>query len=544
MKSVKICRSLCESLALFCLVASPVSAAGETTLLRGSIIDHETGAPVPARLYIESGDGHHFLARSDGGTAIHYEKKREEKSVEIHTSLSAHPFEVDLVPGLYKLTVERGKEYFPVTTAIRIGESSEEIEIPIRRWIDMNKLGWYSGETHVHRPIEDLKTLMLCEDLNVGLPLTAWVSKAEDTPLKNNRNEEPIPPAEVIRIDDTHVIWPLNTEYEIGRIGDKSHTFGALFVLNHKEPLDIAAPPVSRVAIEARKQGALLDLDKHNWPWSLMLIPAIRVDLFELTNNHIWRTEFAFKTFHSEATADYMEIEKDGTGFTEGGWIDFGFKTYYALLNCGFDIKPSAGTASGVHPVPLGFGRVYVKLDGPFQYESWINGLRDGRSFVTTGPMLAVQFNGKNPGARFAVSDSDQGSVRVNGDASSLHPLKSIEIIVNGEIARSIPPPEVEGDQRPISMSFDTLIPVPDSSWIAVRTCEDRPDGRPRFAHTAPVHVEVPGRPLLPKRDEVNYFIKRIQEEISRNEPVVSKPMLDEYHKAARHYESLLEKAR
>ena len=43
-------------------------------------------------------------------------------------------------------------------------------------------------------------------------------------------------------------------------------------------------------------------------------------------------------------------------------------------------IKPSAGTASGVHPVPLGFGRVYVKLSGPFRYESWINGLRDGRS--------------------------------------------------------------------------------------------------------------------------------------------------------------------
>ncbi len=59
-------------------------------------------------------------------------------------------------------------------------------------------------------------------------------------------------------------------------------------------------------------------------------------------------------------------IETDADGFTEWGWIEFGFKTYYALLNCGFKMRPTAGTASGVHPVPLGFGRVYVQLPGGF----------------------------------------------------------------------------------------------------------------------------------------------------------------------------------
>ena len=53
-----------------------------------------------------------------------------------------------------------------------------------------------------------------------------------------------------------------------------------------------------------------------------------------------------------------MKVGQDDRGVSERGWIDFTFKNYYALLNCGFRLRPTAGTASGVHPVLLGFGRV------------------------------------------------------------------------------------------------------------------------------------------------------------------------------------------
>jgi hypothetical protein len=45
---------------------------------------------------------------------------------------------------------------------------------------------------------------------------------------------------------------------------------------------------------------------------------------------------------------------------------------------------------AGVHPVPLGFGRVYVQLEGELDADAWLSGLNAGRSFVTTGPMLFV----------------------------------------------------------------------------------------------------------------------------------------------------------
>ena len=75
------------------------------------------------------------------------------------------------------------------------------------------------------------------------------------------------------------------------------------------------------------------------------------------------RTEFAFRDWAVPAPA-WMGI---GSGMeAERNWALYGFANYYALLNCGFRLRPTGGTANGVHPVPLGFGRVYVRVDGKF----------------------------------------------------------------------------------------------------------------------------------------------------------------------------------
>ena len=130
---------------------------------------------------------------------------------------------------------------------------------------------------------------MLAEDLNIAFPLVDWVREAFVAPVARRSPSVRDPGPDPIKIDATHWIYPRNTEYELFTVDGKPHTLGAFFVINHKTPLDLGAPPVRPVAERAHREGALIELDKHNWPWSMAIVPIMPVDLFELSNNHVWR---------------------------------------------------------------------------------------------------------------------------------------------------------------------------------------------------------------------------------------------------------------
>lgn len=534
--------ALCASL----LGVMPLVSAREnrTVELHGHVLDAETRAGLPARLYVRSADGSWFFAKSASpeGSAVEYRRQHSAGSLEMHTTLSGHPFRAELPPGRYTIVVERGKEYPPAEREVLLENKPVHVEIPLGRWINMAARGWYSGDTHVHRSLDELPNVLLAEDLNVALPLTYWVSRPYTSPVEGNLDKRDAGRRGLIRVDATHVIWPVNTEYEIS-VGPKSQQLGALFILNHETPLDRGVPPVGPILEQVRREGALVDMDKHSYPWSLMIVPVMKADLFELANNHVWRTEFGIRTWTADTAPEYMKLEIDQGGFTEWGWIDYGFQTYYALLNCGFRLRPTAGTASGVHPVPLGFGRVYVHLADGFDYWAWVRGLDAGRSFVTTGPMLEVTFNGQGPGHTFNDVREERLTMHIAGAAHSAVPLDRIEVVLSGRV---LPLPAV--DNRPTPQGGYTCpinldVVLEHSSWIAVRCFENRPDKRVRFAHTAPVHVLVRGRPLGPQRHEVESMIGRIKFELERSRPVLTPAALDEFQQALRVYEKLAERA-
>ncbi len=530
--------------ALLLLLGSTASAGGQTILLRGTVVDAETKTPLPCRISIQGQDGawHFPSSTALDGSAVIYNKHGlgDPGIVEKHTTLSPHPFQISLPAGRYAIVVERGKEYHSWTKQVEVGTEPISLTIPLRRWSNMASLGWYSGETHVHRPVCELPNILLAEDLNIAFPLVDWVREAYVAPTALRSGVRVDRDAGEIVVDPTHRILPRNTEYELFTVDRKPHTLGAFFVINHKTPLDLGAPPVRPVAERAHREGALIELDKHNWPWSMAIVPIMPVDLFELSNNHVWPSRFGFAEF-GEPAADYMHIERDARGFTEQGWIDFGLQNYYALLDCGFSLRPTAGTASGVHPVPVGFSRVYVHLKPGerFDGESWLNGLNAGRSFVTTGPMLLATLNGQDPGPV-----AGDGPYRLVGSALGAVPLKRVEVVINGEVKRSITPANRQTDRDAFETAFDETLPIEESSWIAVRCFEDRPGGRVRFAHTAPFHVAVPGKPLRPRKEEVAYLIERVKQQIARSTGVLADRAIDEYREALRTYERIAAGAR
>ncbi|WP_149494689.1 CehA/McbA family metallohydrolase [Roseiconus lacunae] len=519
-----------------------VAPAAPTVRLELDVVDAASHRPLACRVHLRNDRGDWFHVDSADGQAIAYRRQMPHlpSSPEVHTTVTAASFFAELPPGSYQLRVERGKEYHPAHVEFQVSDEPLCQTITLRRWIDMADRGWYSGDTHVHRDIDELPNVMLAEDLNVAFPITSWVRDTADQPSPfelgplNRQNA-----SGTIEVDATHVIVPRNTEYEIFAVNGRPRTLGAVLILNQTSGLDLSAPPLVPIAEQARSQGALLDLDKHSWPWSLMIVPTMGIDFFELSNNHVWQTEFGFHQWTIDAVPPYMRVQRDERGLTEWGWIDFGMQTYYELINCGFRMRVTAGTASGVHPVQLGFGRVYVRLPNGFSHQDWVNGLNAGQSFVTTGPMLDLRFNDRDAGEHFQPTNPTDASVRIQGSAISRRPLKLIEVIVNGNVERAIHPDNRRSDSGAYVSEIDLELAKEHSYWAAVRCFEEHPTDRVRFAHTNPVFVDVPGSHIRPRKEALGYFISQLENEIADLEGLIDESSIDEYRQAIEHYREL-----
>lgn len=143
-------------------------------------------------------------------------------------------------------------------------------------------------------------------------------------------------------------------------------------------------------------------------------------------------------------------------------------ETWYKILNSGFNIPGTAGPDWVMKDTP----RTYVYLgDDLFSVDNWIDGLQNGRSFVTNGPMLFFTVDGQMSGSEIVVSE---GPIELHVAAVAMNPdgTQNVEVIVNGEMV-------VSGSE------IDQHITIKDSAWIAART---------QGAHSNPVFISYEGR--------------------------------------------------
>ncbi|HKB04149.1 MAG TPA: hypothetical protein VKD90_18140, partial [Gemmataceae bacterium] len=61
--------------------------------------------------------------------------------------------------------------------------------------------------------------------------------------------------------------------------------------------------------------------------------------------------------------------------------------------------------------------------------------------------------------------------------------------------------------------------------------------------HTAPFHIEVPGKPLRPRAEEIDFLIRRVEEQIARSKDLLPRAALDEYREALQAYQAVKEAA-
>src|SRR3989454_8543551 len=303
-----------------------------------------------------------------------------------------------LPDGNYSYEIERGPEYRRKSGSFTInGETNSPIVLKLEHLVDMAAEGWWSGDVHVHRPIKDIELLMEAEDLHVAPVITWW----------NNQNlwtKQPAPKKHLVQFDR-------NRFYEI-MAGEDEREGGALLYFNLLAPLPLAGAsrefpsPMEFVAQARRQRGVWIDIEKPFW-WDVPVwVASGQVDSIGIANNHMCRSQM----YESEAWGKPRDASRLPVPLGNGYWSQ---EIYYHLLNCGLRIPPSAGSASGVLPNPVGYNRVYVQVGKKLAYGKWWEGLRAGRCFVSNGPLLRCRVNGKLPGHVFKAAAGKELNLKI-----------------------------------------------------------------------------------------------------------------------------------
>jgi hypothetical protein len=468
---------------------------------------------VPARYYLTGPGGKPYTPQG----AIAYSRRAENHFI------TQAGFEIELPAGEYTLRAERGPEYRPFETTFEARPAAgQTIKIDIPRWINLNAQGWYSGDLHNHRRVEEMPLLLLADDLNLAPTITDWIW--DDKP-----NSTPPDTAEAIReVDPTHVYSVLDKEIERLRSGP-----GAIDLLGLRTPLPFSGtlyhPTNEYFAREARARGAWIDAEKIVWRDSAALAALGLIDFAGIVYNHFNRHDV-----ETETDAWGM-IPKDKPEYRmPEGMPLWAMDVYYAFLNCGLHLPVSAGSASGVKAAPLGYNRVYVKPPGDFSYDNWFRALKAGRSFATNGPMLTFTVDGKDAGERIRITRPRR--LRVRAAAQSLNPLDRLEIVHKGQVVKSV--------SGRANLQIDFEFNASQTGWLAARAFE-KFDRTARFAHTSPVYIERPGdRGIVPAA--ADFFIRWIDHQIGyyRQPAAIEDPahraaMIDFFQRARAFYAAL-----
>ena len=157
-----------------------------------SVLDAESGKPIPARIYLRSAEGTPYYFESNDGSAYRYEKQNwlNKQSVEYHTTVSADPCQTTVPAGNLHADGRTRENLFPARTDVRSFRRRRHRSAHSSAAVDrsMAARGWYSGDTHLHREIHELRNVVLAEDLNVVFPLTNWVTFSDTPPSAGDKN--------------------------------------------------------------------------------------------------------------------------------------------------------------------------------------------------------------------------------------------------------------------------------------------------------------------------------------------------------------------
>lgn len=507
--------------------------AGE---LRISVLGPE-GKPVPARVSVTGEDGRAYapvnawMYADDGFD-------RKERQFEAHYFHTAGDASVMIPPGKFTVEVMRGFEYaverrrgeMPASGLAGVTVKLEKLPLA-----DAAAGHWVSGDLHVHMNYagayqntpDNLAAQARAENLAVVHSLI--VNKEQRVPDQPYFNGEPDAAS-----NNDFLLWhseEFHTSFwgHRGVLGLRKHLLVPIYAGYPMTAASSLVPTNADVADMAHEQGALIGA-VH--PFESVPDPGNRAE-----------------PLHDELPVDvalgkldYIEV----VGFSDHKSTA---AVWYRLLNLGFHLPTGAGTDAMANFAslrgPVGMDRVYVQMPaGPLKMDAFLDGLRNGRTFATNGPLLRFSLGGQPIGGEVKLEHA--GDVPFTAAMASIVPVDHLEVVCNGRVARSL---ELGGDRT--SASVSGTLPVEKSGWCVLRAWAERAehpvlDIYP-YATTSPVYVTV-ARQQTRSAEDAAYFLAwldRLREDVEHypdwNSPGEREHVLGQVKDARNVFEKLRE---
>ena len=422
-------------------------------IIRGKLTD-AAGRPVAAKIrVVESNTGEVYMPAN----SIRTMPDRR------HYFYARGQYEISVPAGRYRIEAVRGISHELTREFTEVGSGIQhEVDLRIRPLKDLKSAGWYSGNTHTHyhlaideNPDDRLRMVPPAEDLDVSV--LSYLVRT-DSPYITNR----YPVGRLPQFSRDGTIMDMGEEARNNR-AFADFGYGHVLFLNIPRSIEPVStgllsnspnapdyPTLSTLCAQAKQLGGTV-VWCHNG--SGIEVPvAAALGLVDAYN-----------------VADGLEAQ---------------YERYYRLLNCGLRLAASSGTDWWIYD----HNRVYVKVEGAFNYDNWIAGLRAGRTFVSNGPLLEFTVNGQGPGAQVTPS----GKLLVKASAISRVPFERIEIVVDGRVVAD----QLSPDGREANLERE--IEIDEGGWMAARISGRAVTyaGFPVFAHTSPVYLRVPNTPF------------------------------------------------
>jgi hypothetical protein len=473
-------------------LAPTIAAAASTGSLQISIVDAASGALTPARVEVRDAEGNYHVAAdamrfggdcdmSDAGAGLtDLRSALNAFAVSLHNPYSNSTqfysegtASLSLPAGTATVTVSKGPEYrWALLQVDIVAGVTVQKNIEVERWVNMPAAGWYSGDDHVHiqRPDPALNPLiskmMQAEDLHVANLLQ----------MGKVRNFEIAPQ---YTFGPGSYYQQGNYILATGQETPRTHFLGHTITLGAPKPLfDAENYLIYRLIWE--QAAALGGINGYAHAY------------FSPPNSFGAWEGMALVLPHN--LLHFLEVLQ----FNRSG-----YEAWYDILNLGYRVTPTAGTDYPcAEQTIVGHERFYTRVEGELTYAKWLDAVRAGRTFVTTGPVARFKVNGRDIGDELIVEPGEK--VTIAGEVSfdpERDALFLIEVVKNGDIIARYS--RLDG-QSTIDFEFEHSVAAP--AWFALRgygsQFNDNPGVSPVHfgsflpttnVHTAPVYVSLKG---------------------------------------------------